>query len=256
MKKGSGLRRIGYEWKCILGNVFSVMFGLVFPIFMLIFLGKIAFADIPEEVLPEMQTQLYITMAMVIPLAIMFIGYAVQYAQELEMKIPLRLQLFGFQPRQTLIYRLLAYLLCITICLVLYTLAAAVWMEILWPSPVRAIISILCFYLLSITLLIIAHSVAYAIRKFGPTYGVTMTLYFGIMFISGMLGVRPEQLPKGIAWIAKLIPTYHFSYRYIDFWLGKSYNAAPLIQSFIFFFALAILLFLGSVSFRKKKGLI
>ncbi len=255
MKRRRGVQMIIYEWKCIVGNIFSILFGLVFPIFMLFFMGKITFSDVPKDMLPEVQTQLYITMAMVIPMAIMFIGYAANYAQELEMKIPLRLQLFGLKPQQTLVYRLVAYLLCITVCLILYTIAAVVGLQILWPTPGRAAVSIACFYLLSIVFLVISHSIAYAIQKFGPAYGTTMIIYFALMFVSGMMGARPEQLPQGVTMVAKLIPTYHFGYRYIDFWLGKSYNAAPLVQAFLFSSALAILLFLGSVSFRRRKGL-
>lgn len=256
MKKRRGFQMFIYEEKCILGNVFSIMFGLVFPIFMLLFLGKIGFSDVPSDVLPKMHTQLYITMATIIPLAIMFIGYAANYAQELEMKIPLRLQLFGILPRQTLVYRLLAYLVCVTVCLAVYTVVAAMYMEIRWASPGRLAVSLLCFYLLSVVCLIASHSIAYAIQKFGPAYGITMVLYFGIMIVSGMMGVRQEQLPKGVVVVAKLLPTYHFGYRYINFWMGKSYNAAPLIQSFVFSFALAILLFMGSVSLRRKKGMV
>lgn len=256
MKQRRGIQMIIYEWKCILGNIFSILFGLIFPIFMLFLLGKFAFSDIPKDVLPQAQTQLYITMAMVIPLSIMFVGYAANYSQELEMKIPLRLQLFGIKPQQSLVYRLLAYIFWTTICLILYTIAAVVGLEILWPTPGRAAVSLACFYLLAIVFLIIAHSITYAIQKFGPAYGTTMILYFAVMFVSGMMGIRPEQLPYGVTMVAKLIPTYHFSYRYVDFWLGKPYNAAPLIQAFVFFFALAILLFLGSISFRRKKGLV
>ena len=99
-----------------------------------------------------------------------------------------------------------------------------------------------------------AHGIANWIRKFGITYGIVMGIYFILMILSGMMGISNKDLPKFLQSIAKLIPLSHMQNNFVDFWMGKSYNFGPLIQSLIFFGAISLLILLISFKVRGRKG--
>ncbi len=245
---------ISYELKNICGNVFSVIFGVFFPILMTVIVGRVAMKDVPQSVIVEIHSRLFLTMSLIIPLSIMFISYAANYGMELEAKVPIRLQLFGFTTKQLLFHRLLAYLIFTTVGQLIYTISAAFILKLHLPNLPIMLVTVLLYYLLGICLLVIAHSIAYTLQKFGVSYGVTMTVYFVVMFTSGMMGVRPEQLPAAVRLFAKLMPTYHFASDYTRFWMGKAYSFAPMIQAYITMAAISLLLFIFSQWYRKRKG--
>lgn len=245
---------IGYELKNICGNVFSLLFGVIFPIFMSAIIGNVAMKDIPEAAKTEVHTTLFLSMSLIIPMSIMFISYAANFGQELEAKVPIRLQLYGFTGRQLLTYRLIAYMIFNLFGHIVYSVSAIFILQIHAPKIGVLVLTSVLYLLLGMIFLVIAHAIAYSIQKFGASYGVTMIIYFALMFTSGMMGIRPEQLPEGLAMVARLLPTYHFANDYADFWMGKSYGFAPLIQAYITIGAFAALLFIGAQWYRRRKG--
>ena len=81
-----------------------------------------------------------------------------------------------------------------------------------------------------------------------------MAVYFTIMGLGGMMGVRLKDLPVGLQTVSKLFPFTHFGNGYIDFWMGKTYNFAPFVQSLIFFAAVSIGVMMISFKIRGRKA--
>ena len=233
---------VKYELRNLLGNIFVLIFGFIFPIFMSIFLGNLIGAQVPEEAKDTVVTNIFISNSLMLPLATVFVGYSATFSQELEKNIPLRFRLFGYSEKNLVASKIVAYLIFMTVAMVIYTLVSALGLKILVPSFSSAFILIGSLYLLSIILFVLAHGIALFIKKFGLTYAITMILYFGIMILSGMFGVQAKDFPEPLMKIAYLFPTTYISSEFIDFWQGGSYNFMPYIQSLILCIAIAMII--------------
>ena len=232
MKNKTLRQLLSYEFKnTVLGNFLIIFFGIVFPIFLFSIISG-TLSDVPENYREVVKTTLFISMSSIIPLSVMFIGHSAIYANELEKDVPLRLELFGFNKLQLLFSKCVIYFIFLMISLV----------------------SIFIFYLLSVVLLVISNSIALIFKKFGITYGITMILYFFIMFSSGMMGVTTKKLPEVMRVIGRCIPTYHLSDNYYKFWYGNSYDFKQIILSFLIIISFSLILFVTSIYINKKRG--
>ncbi|WP_300410139.1 hypothetical protein [Lagierella sp.] len=256
MKRNNFKYLVIMELKIMLKNVLFLIFGLFLPLFLLLIVGKNGLKGVPSEMLPEINTSLFIGFAIVIPFSAMHIGYAAIYAESLEKDIPLRMELFGNSPKKLFLAKLVANLIYITVAIVIYSTVALLNLEIVAPSLKGLIGSLILFYILSALFLLLAHGIAYATRKFGTTYAFTMTFYFFCMVVSGFMGIPKESLPKILNKIGELfLPMYHIQdENFVNFFIGKSSNLAPLIQSTITFGALVLLIFIGAHKFRERVG--
>ena len=253
-KKLLNWRLIQYEIRNITGNIFVIFFGIFFPIMMSILFSFVFKKQVPEEMYSVAVTAIFITMSMIIPMAVLLIGYAANYSQELEKEIPLRMNLFGFHERTMLVAKMIAYLIFTTGAFVLYSVTDIIMLDLQIPKLSSAIYLIISLFALSVILFVLAHGIANTFRKFGPTYAVSMLIYFGFMILCGMMGVSVDQLPKGLNIIAKAFPMSYISSDFIDFWQGGQYNFAPLVQSFLFFGAISFIVLILSI--RKNQRLI
>lgn len=244
---------VKYELRNLTGNIFTVIFGLIFPIFMVIFMAPIIVLKVPEELKITVMTSIFITTSMMIPLATVLIGYSAIFSQELENGIPLRLRLFGYSERSLLISKISANLIFMTISLILYTLASYMILDIQVPTVTSAIILTVSLYLFGGFLFILAYGIALYFKKFGPTYSVTMIFYFAVMMSSGMFGVQAKDFPKALKNIAYLFPATYIGGDFIDFWQGGSYNFAPYIQSFIFFGGICLVILFLAMHHDSRK---
>ncbi|ABX41668.1 ABC transporter permease [Lachnoclostridium phytofermentans] len=249
-------RMILYELRNVKGNFFTLFFGIAFPIVFSILMPSIIMRDLPESEQSKAIVSVFVTMSMVIPMAVMLLGYAANYSQEVENEVPLRLDLFGIQPKKLFAAKLIAHLIFITITFMIYTLVDFIVLDIPIPAARVIIIWLSCLYLLAIIFFMMAHGITSILKKFGTTYGVIMFMYFAFMILCGMMGLTVEQLPKGLKSIALLLPMSYISKDFVGIWEGGSYNYAPLIQSFIFFAAIAgILVLLGIRKSNRTKGI-
>ena len=239
---------VKYEFRNLVGNIFAVIFGVVFPIFMTIFLGSIIGGKVPEEARTKVMTSIFISNSMMIPLATVFIGYAATFSQELEKNIPIRFRLFGYREGALVASKIIAYLIFMTIALIIYTIASFIGIDIQVPSLSSALILIGSLYLLAIIFFILAHGISLIIKKFGPTYAITMILYFAIMILSGMFGVQAKDFPRPLMKVAYLFPTTYVAGDFIDFWQKGSYNFMPYIQSLVLFLALALIILIIAIN--------
>lgn len=243
---------IKYEIRNILGNPFADFFGVVFPVLMLFLITKATAGDLPADMVPTMNTAVFISMSMIIPMAVILLGYTATYSQELEKDIPIRMRLFGYSDRALLVAKIIAQFIAMTLGLLLYGVVAVVGLELVTPKPLALLGLVLCLYLLGFLFFALGHGTATIFKKFGPTYCLMMLLYFGFMFLCGMMGIRTEQLPVFLRTIAKLLPMSYISGDFIDFWQGGSYNLVPLIQAFLFLGAVSGIVLIYAL-YRERR---
>ena len=254
MKKQLNLRLIQYEIRNILGNIFVIFFGVFFPILMSVLFSFVFKGQAEGEVYQQIMTGIFITMSLIIPLAVLLIGYAANYSQELEKDIPLRFSLFGYSQRTMLVAKMIAYLIFTTAAFIVYVAVDFTMLDLLMPTLSSALILIGSLYGLAVLLFILAHGIATFFKKFGPTYAATMSLYFGFMTLCGMMGINVEQLPTGMRAVARMLPMSYISTDFIDFWQGGHYRFAPFIQSFLFFGAVCVIVLL--LSLRREARVV
>lgn len=231
-----------YELRNMAGTPWMYIFGVIMPIgFSLLFstIGMSQAGGAGQNVKEFTSTAICISVGMMIPLASILVSCAVQTAQEIEKKIPLRMRLFGFTESKILIARGLAELVIATLSMMLYWGVNGVALPLQRPTAGAVLAWLFCFYLFSVILYCMAYGLAGLLKKFGITYGVTMILYFAIMMLSGMMGLQTSNLPKGLQMISNLIPTTYVTNDFISFWQGGDYNWMPLVQSFLFFGAVS-----------------
>lgn len=245
---------IKYE---ILNNIYSgysFFFGTLFPLFMLVILSISAFGDLSGTMKKEAVTTLFIGMGTIVPLATVFLGYAANYSNELEKDIPSRLELFGFSPQFMLLAKLCANFLFLTMCFIFYAIFSIIIVEIQMPKNILPIlVYLLSLYIFAAGLFCLAHSIANLVRKFGPTYGLTIGLYFAMMILGGNMGLSVDQFPNWLQSISGIFPNSQLSFAYLDFWMGRNYNPAPLIQSLLTFTAINLVVLLISLKVRGRK---
>lgn len=244
---------VKYEILNNLYNGYSFFFGAVFPIFLMVMISKGALSDVPASMKPEVTAGIFLGMSMIIPLSTMFLGYAASFSNELEKDVPTRLNLFGLSANRLFTGKLIANFIFLTFCLIIYLIGTLSFVKVASPKPFAAVIWVLSLYLISAFCLALAHGIANMIRKFGITYGVVMGIYFVMMGLGGMMGVRTNDFPTGLRKVSELLPFTHFGNGYIDFWMGRLYNFAPLVQSLIFFAAVSMIVMLVSFKVRGRK---
>jgi len=245
-----------YEIRNATGNIATVFFGVIFPLFMSIFFSNVISGQVPESQRMDVRTGIFLSMIMLIPMATMFVGYAATYSQENESNIPLRLDLFGIEKRIALAAKLLANLIFLLAATAIYFSVDLLLIKIHTPSVSALLFLILIVVLLGSLLLVIAHSIASITGKFNRTYTITMLLYFGFMILCGMMGVQVSQFPPFIQTIANLLPMTYMSTvtGFLTFWKGESYSPVNFIFSFVFLTAAAAVLFLLSVWKNRSRA--
>lgn len=251
MKKNGGSNMVLYELRNINGNLMPHFFGIVFPNVMSLLLSRTIGSQLPEAQRGEMATSIMLSMTLVMPMSIMFLGYGCLYAGEVEKGIPLRMRLFGYGKGCEVRAKIAAHLILLTIAFVIFAVFHAVVMGAQRPAPASFLCLIVSLYFLGVILLVIAHAIANIFRKFSLTFGVAFFLYFLMMILTGMLGIQTDQLPGVLQAAAKMLPMTYISNDFAGFWQGGSYNFMPFIQSFLFLGAAAGILLLFSL---RKKG--
>lgn len=253
-KNKVSLRMIQYELRNVAGNPFVHIFGVGFPILLSIIITKAVAGDITDSsYLGEVVTSIFLGIGAVIPLATILMGYSSTCSQDIEKDIPLRMQLFGFSEKYTIINRLIAEFIYMTFAYLIYFIIGFGVIKFEAPTISGLIIYFVCLYTFAAALFILAHAIANIVKKFGLTYMITMIIYFGMMVLSGMMGITVDKLPKGVRVVSNLFPSTYINNDFYPIWIGKAYNFVPMIQSYIFFFAIAgILIFVMIYSSKRN----
>lgn len=245
-------RLIRYEIFNVLGNPFTAFFGIVFPVFMLIIITISLKKQVPASMIQEANTGVFITMSLIIPMAVILLGHSANYSQELEKEIPIRMKLFGFRENSIMLAKIIAQALALTAGLVVYTILSYLSVDLQVPRASSAVCLIVCLYVLGILFFLLAHGLSNIFKKFGPTYAITMFVYFGFMILCGMMGIQTDQFPKFLKRVASFLPMSYIGSDFIDFWQEGSYNFGPMIQSFLFFGAVCGLIVLYA-NYRNRR---
>lgn len=245
---------IKYELRNISGNPFVHIFGVGFPILLSIIISRSITSGLADnQYIKEIVTSLFLGIGAIIPMATILMGYTCTCSQDIEKDIPLRMRLFGFDEKYTLINRLLAEFIYMTVAFGIYFLNGFFILKIESPKMTGLLLYLLCIYVFAIALFMLAHAIANLTKKFGLAYMFGMITYFAIMILSGMMGITVEQLPKSVQVVSYLLPSTYLYEDFISVWLGKTYNFVPLLQSYIFVFAVSgILLFIMIYRYRRS----
>lgn len=245
---------IQFEFRTITGNPYVHIFGVGMPVLMAVISAMAMRSEIPEgSVLDTAVTGMFLGVGTIIPLATILMGYSATYSQELEKGIPQRMALFGISPIVTIINRIISEGIFLLLAFVVYFAAGFFVLDVDCPSISGFFCYMLCILLIGVISFLLAHSIASFFRKFGITYCISMILYFGIMIISGMMGISYEMLPTPVQAVSRLLPTTYITKDFADVWLGKDYNFMPLLQSFLFVGALTGILLFFSLKKSSRK---
>lgn len=254
-KNKVSIRMIQYELRNVAGNPFVHIFGVGLPILLSIIITKAVASDLPDiSYLGEVVTSIFLGIGVIIPLATILMGYSSTCSQDIEKGIPLRMQLFGFSEKYTIINRMIAEFIYITFAFIIYFIVGYNTLNLVVPVASGVIIYFLCLYIFAAILFILAHAIANIVKKFGLTYMITMMIYFAAMILSGMMGITVDKLPKGMQIVSNLLPSTYLNKDIYTVWVGKTYNFVPMVQSYIFLFAISgILIFI--MIYRLKRNL-
>lgn len=246
-------RYITYEIRNALGNFMNAIFGFCMPLFLTPLFFYAYKGQMPKEAVSDFATQMYLTNLIMIPMAMVFIGFAATYSQEIEQGVTRRLELFGYVHRKQMMAKFWAQLIVVASAIFLYSIIICIVLPINAPVFGSLLAYSICILAFIFMIFLIAYAIAMLTQKFSVTFGITMTIYFGIMISSGMMGVTPDQFPKAVRFIAELLPTTRVVELFPKAWNTSLGNIAPLIQSFLLWYGVAgILLFLVARKNRRK----
>lgn len=240
------IRLIKYEIRNALGNIIALVFGFVFPIAMTLLLHSVL-----KDQAGNISVQLYVTNLLLNPLALIFVGFAALFSQEIEKDVPMRMNLFGISTQQQFIAKFVAQIVLFLASAVLYTLIVWPVLQLEVPSLFAVTVMVITILVFTITIFMFSYSIALIARKFSATYGITMFIYFATMILSGMMGIQYSQLPNGLRVISDALPTTNMVRDIPKLWTQDSYNLAPLLQSMIFTICLAGILYI--IALKKNS---
>ena len=244
-----------YEFINTITNFFTPFFGILFPIIMGVLISGSIGKSVPASQREAVVTSIVMMVALIIPFSIMLVSFSAVFAQEIEKRVLLRFELFNFRERDIMLAKIIVHFTLITISGALYAVVMVLVNDILIPKLSSFLIYLICYYLIATLLFVFSYAVSTFMKKFGTTYAITMTVYFGLMGLSGMMGPQPDQLPKLGKKIAYSLPMAHISTDFHVYWTTgfSGYNFAPLIQSFILMAGLVTLVYLLSWYQRRRR---
>ena len=232
-----------FEFRNTIGNPYVHIFGVGMPVLMMIIITRAVAGEMPEgPMLSAAVTSIFLGIGVLIPMATIFMGYAVSHAQELEKGIPQRLELFGIRIRVSLCNRILSEILFMAIAFIVYFAAGYGIVGVERPKALGAVLYMACILVLSVIFFCLAHAIASLLKKFGPAYCV---------ILGGMMGISYDNMPSLMQAAAKLLPVTYINRDFYTVWKGEHYNYVPMLQSYLLMGAVAgILLF---VTLHKER---
>lgn len=252
MKKKCTLKMVLYELRNLNGNLMPHFFGIIFPNLMCMLLPRAVASGLPADIQQKVTDSIMLSMAIVIPMSIMFLGYGAVYAQEVERGIPLRMRLFGFEEKSAIMAKVFAHLILLTIAFVIFAFFQMAVTKVSAPAVSSFLCLVISLYLIGVILLVISHALANLFKKFSIVFGVEMGIYFLMIILCGMMGIKTSALPNVMQKIAAAFPMTYIANEFADFWQGGTYQFMPFIQSFLFMGAIAGILLLFSL-YKDKR---
>ena len=242
-------RHLIYELKTVLANFYIPFFGMIFPMILAIFISNSVAKQVPAQFALEAKTNVILNIMPMIGLSSLYLGEAAIFTLEVEKQITQRLEVFGFNKVRIVLAKYYSLLIFLVVSTALYLLVTYFFAGFKIPKVSGFILVNLLMIIMGSIMFLIAHSISLIIKFFSASYGISMVVYFSIMFLSGIMGLKPEDMPSVFRAISKLIP-----YSYIDvfynIWIGKSTHIYGFLQALILFIGIAGVLFL--IGLKKK----
>lgn len=237
-----------YELRNVTGNPFVHIFGIGMPIFMAVLITRVAVSEIMDAAIITMiSTSIFLGIGALIPMATILMGYSVRQAQDLEKRIPERLQLFGIRNYVIICNRAVSEIIFMAAAFMFYFLVGILFMDLQKPVFSGFVLYVVCMLFFSMMCFMLGHAIAALAKRFSVTYCIVMMVYFACMIFGGMMGITYENMPTAMQVVAKLLPVTYFNRDFFTIWTGETYNFVPMVQSYLFFGAVAgILLFIAS----------
>ncbi len=244
---------IKYELLTILRGGYSLGFALVLPCILLALVGIGVTAEIPEEAKNAVFAGIFLGFSTLIPLAGVFLGHGANYSREYEANVPQRLNLFGIPVRKLVISKLSAQLIFVLLAFAIYFIFALI-LGLEFTKPLVLFSMLILLLIQSVAEFLLAHGLVGIFKKFGPTYAVTMVLYFLFMIFSGNMGIPTELLPKAGRFIGEhILPFIEYSNFNNNLLQGNSVEWQPLILTNLFFSLVALIVF-GISRVKDKRA--
>ncbi len=243
-----------FEFRSVIGNPYIHIFGVGMPVMMMILICRVVSSEITDpEILSDTVTAVFLGIGTMIPMATVLMGYGMARAKDLEREIPLRMELFGIRKADTLCNNALAEMIYMLVSFCIYFAAGFGIVGVNTPKAAGLFIYVICILALSAIMFCLAYAISSLLKKFGPTYCVTMILYFALMILGGMMGVTYDNMPKGVQMLAKMLPVTYINRDFYLVWRGESYNFMPMLQSYLLFGAVSGILLLISMKQTARK---
>lgn len=253
-RKNVSLQMLLFEFRKTIGNPYVHIFGVGMPVLMMIIITRAVTGEIPDAAMhASVNTTVFLGIGALIPMATIFMGYAVSNAQELEKGIPQRMELFGITPGTTIRNRILAETIFMLLAFLIYFVAGYVVVDLEAPKLSGGVLYVICILGFSVLLFCFAYGISSLLRKFSLTYCVVMLLYFAMMILGGMMGISYENLPSGVQLVAKLLPVTYINRDFYTVWRGESYNFMPMLQSYLLMGAAAGILMFFTLKRTERK---
>lgn len=243
---------IKYETKLLLKNYATIFFGLVFPLIMasLIIVG--VGSKLPIQYVSEAKRSITLTINIISPLSIFLIGHASITAKDMEEGVYDRLELFSIKQFVMAKYKFLIYYIFFLICTIIYFLIIMnafnvefTMIELLRHTIYVSLIDMSSFFL--------AYAICLYTKKYSLSFGLTMVLYFLTMILSGMMGISVDDMPESIRYIARAIPTSHFSSaEYLDE-ISKGIVNYTFIQGLILLILISLIMMVLATRKNKRR---
>ncbi|MGF3112975.1 hypothetical protein [Facklamia sp. P9177] len=252
MKRMNNL--IKYELKSLSRNGFNWAFAIVMPCVLYYLICLSVLESVPNQIFNQVKIEIFLGFSTVIPLAGVLLGNAATYSKEYEEGVPKRMMLFGISKKDTIISKLVSQIVFIIVAIAIYTIfAITVGLQIdnflLFPVMLALLI------IQGMVEFILAYSIVNIFKKFGPTFAISMGIYFFIFIVSGNMGIKADQLPKALAFIGeKMLPFVEFTKFNTNLVLGNSLNYKMLIMTNLSFAIIVFLIYFVSKLINKRMN--
>lgn len=253
-RKTVSLQMLGFEFRKVIGNPYVHIFGVGMPVLMMIIITRAIGGEVPEGAMRiAMNTSVFLGIGSLIPMATIFMGYAVSNAQEMEKGIPQRMELFGIRAGVSICNRILSEIIFMALAFLIYFVVGYVAVDLNAPTFSGGLLYLLCIFSFSVILFCLAHAISSLLRKFSLTYCVTMLLYFAMMILGGMMGISFDNMPAAVQMVAKLLPVTYINRDFYTVWKGESYNFMPMLQSYLLMAAIAGIAIIFTMKRTERK---
>lgn len=246
-------KQVVYELIQIVKSGYITFFGFLYPILLSVIIGKAVVKDVPAIAVMDAKTTMMLTMLCIIPLSSTFMGYGAIYSIDIENGIPKRLELFGISQLDVIKSRIIAYFIFNIVSIAIYLTADFLLLGYSTPTLSGALMIAFIMVILNVILFVLAHGIVNIFRQFSKAYGCIMALFFGMMILSGMMGITADMLPKPLQYISKYVPFSYFRSSFYKLWSGKPINMAYFWQAVIVFGMISVLVLIAGIRKNRKS---